>query len=57
MVRVAQLLSQRTFVPNVKCKYFKIAELLNIALFVRVTELLFQKRYVQNVKLKYFNMG
>ena len=43
--------------PNMKSKYIKIAELLNIALFVRVSELLLRKRYVPNVKLKYFNIA
>ena len=38
VVMVAELLSQRTYVPNVKSKYFNIAELLHYALVVRVAE-------------------
>ena len=39
VVRVAELLSQRTYGPNVKSKYFNIVELLHNALVVRVVEL------------------
>ena len=34
LLGLAESLSQRTYVPNVNSKYFNIAELLHIAIFV-----------------------
>ena len=50
LVMVVELLSQRTYVRNLKSKYFDIAELLHTALVVRVAGLLSQGRYVPNVQ-------
>ena len=43
--------------PNVKSKYFNIAELLHNDLVARVAELLSLRTYVPNVKSKYFNIA
>ena len=52
VVRVAGLLSQRTYVPNVGLECFNRAELLQNAVVVRVAELFLQRAYVANVKPK-----
>ena len=43
--------------PNVKSKYFNIAELLHNSLVVRVAELLALRMYVPNMKSNYFNIA
>ena len=53
----AELLSQRTYVPNVKSKYFNLVELLHNALLVRVAEVYSQRTYGPNVRSTYFNIA
>ena len=43
--------------PNVKSKYFNIAELLHSGLVVSLAKLLFQKKYVPNGKFKHSNIA